>query len=80
MEGSCSVGTLSGPRSTCPAPRAANHAQGLAFHGARLGVPVTIVMPKTTPFVKVQHTRDFGAEGVRSCSACRARACAEAAA
>ncbi|MET0336501.1 MAG: pyridoxal-phosphate dependent enzyme, partial [Caulobacter sp.] len=30
-------------------------------HGARLGVPVTIVMPKTTPFVKVQHTRDFGA-------------------
>ncbi|MET3664329.1 threonine ammonia-lyase [Caulobacter sp. 1776] len=43
------------------AASAGNHAQGLAYHGARLGVPVTIVMPKTTPFVKVQHTRDFGA-------------------
>jgi energy-coupling factor transporter ATP-binding protein EcfA2 len=45
------------------AASAGNHAQGLAYHGARLGVPVTIVMPKTTPFVKVQHTRDFGATG-----------------
>jgi len=43
------------------AASAGNHAQGLAYHGARLGVPVTIVMPKTTPFIKVQHTRDFGA-------------------
>jgi threonine dehydratase len=43
------------------AASAGNHAQGLAYHGARLGVPVTIVMPRTTPFVKVQHTRDFGA-------------------
>lgn len=43
------------------AASAGNHAQGLAYHGARLGVPVTIVMPKTTPFVKVQHTRDLGA-------------------
>ena len=31
------------------AASAGNHAQGLAYHGARLGVPVTIVMPKTTP-------------------------------
>ncbi|KRA57519.1 threonine dehydratase [Caulobacter sp. Root656] len=46
------------------AASAGNHAQGLAYHGARLGVPVTIVMPKTTPFVKVQHTRDFGANVV----------------
>ncbi|KRA65873.1 threonine dehydratase [Caulobacter sp. Root655] len=43
------------------AASAGNHAQGLAYHGARLGVPVTIVMPKSTPFIKVQHTRDFGA-------------------
>lgn len=40
---------------------AGNHAQGVAYHGQRLGVPVTIVMPENTPFVKVQHTRNFGA-------------------
>jgi len=43
------------------AASAGNHAQGLAYHGHRLGVPVTIVMPRGTPFVKVQQTRDFGA-------------------
>ncbi|HEX3920164.1 MAG TPA: threonine ammonia-lyase [Caulobacteraceae bacterium] len=43
------------------AASAGNHAQGLAFHGQRLGIPVTIVMPRGTPFVKVQQTRDFGA-------------------
>jgi len=46
------------------AASAGNHAQGLAFHGERLGVPVTIVMPRGTPFVKVQQTRDFGASVV----------------
>jgi threonine dehydratase len=46
------------------AASAGNHSQGLAYHGARLGVPVTIVMPRTTPFIKVQHTRDYGAEVV----------------
>jgi threonine dehydratase len=46
------------------AASAGNHAQGLAYHGQRLGVPVTIVMPVSTPFVKVQHTRDFGANVV----------------
>src|ERR1700761_3690084 len=46
------------------AASAGNHSQGLAYHGARLGVPVTIVMPKPTPFIKVQHTRDYGAEVV----------------
>lgn len=46
------------------AASAGNHAQGLAYHGARLGVPVTIVMPRSTPFIKVQHTRDFGAKVV----------------
>jgi threonine dehydratase len=40
---------------------AGNHAQGVAYHAARLGIPSTIVMPKGTPFSKVQHTKDFGA-------------------
>jgi threonine dehydratase len=44
------------------AASAGNHAQGLAYHGARLGIPVTIVMPKATPFVKVEQTRLYGAE------------------
>ncbi len=46
------------------AASAGNHSQGLAYHAARLGVPVTIVMPRNTPFTKVQHTRDYGAEVV----------------
>jgi threonine dehydratase len=46
------------------AASAGNHSQGLAYHGQQLGVPVTIVMPRATPFVKVQQTRDFGAEVV----------------
>ncbi len=46
------------------AASAGNHSQGLAYHGARLGVPVTIVMPSTTPFIKVKHTRDYGADVV----------------
>lgn len=43
------------------AASAGNHAQGLAYHGKRLGVPVTIVMPKTTPTVKVTQTQGHGA-------------------
>ena len=43
------------------AASAGNHAQGLAYHGQRLDVPVTIVMPRGTPFVKVEQTRAFGA-------------------
>ena len=46
------------------AASAGNHAQGLAYHGVRLGIPVTIVMPRTTPMVKVEYTRAFGAEVV----------------
>jgi threonine dehydratase len=46
------------------AASAGNHAQGLAYHGTRLGIPVTIVMPRGTPFVKVEQTRHFGAEVV----------------
>jgi threonine dehydratase len=40
---------------------AGNHAQGVAYHAGRLGVPATIVMPEGTPFNKVKHTKDFGA-------------------
>jgi threonine dehydratase len=40
---------------------AGNHAQGVAYHSNRLGIPSTIVMPKGTPFVKIEHTRNFGA-------------------
>jgi threonine dehydratase len=46
------------------AASAGNHSQGLAYHAARLGIPVTIVMPKGTPFMKVQQTRNHGAEVV----------------
>lgn len=43
------------------AASAGNHAQALAYHGGRLGVPVTIVMPHGTPFVKIDGTRQHGA-------------------
>ena len=36
---------------------AGNHAQGVAYHAGRLGIPATIVMPEGTPFNKVKHTR-----------------------
>ena len=43
------------------AASAGNHASALAYHGQRLGIPVTIVMPHGTPFVKVEKTESFGA-------------------
>ena len=43
------------------AASAGNHAQALAYHGARLGVPVTIVMPIPTPTVKIMQTEGHGA-------------------
>jgi threonine dehydratase len=43
---------------------AGNHAQAVAYHAARLGIPATIVMPVTTPFVKVAATKSHGAEVV----------------
>jgi len=42
------------------AASAGNHAQGLSYHGTRLGIPVTIVMPRSTPMVKVQQTEVLG--------------------
>jgi threonine dehydratase len=41
---------------------AGNHAQGVAYHATRLGIPATIVMPRLTPFVKVEKTTQFGAK------------------
>jgi len=41
---------------------AGNHAQALAYHGRRLGIPATIVMPRTTPNSKVEQTRAHGAQ------------------
>ncbi len=46
------------------AASAGNHAQALAYHGTRLGIPVTIVMPEGTPFVKIDGTRAHGANVV----------------
>jgi threonine dehydratase len=43
---------------------AGNHAQAVAYHAARLKIPATIVMPVTTPFVKIAATRSHGAEVV----------------
>lgn len=43
---------------------AGNHAQAVAYHAGRLGVPATIVMPVTTPYVKVAATQSYGAEVV----------------
>jgi threonine dehydratase len=41
---------------------AGNHAQGVAYHAHRLGIPAVIVMPRYTPYVKVEQTQKHGAE------------------
>ena len=46
------------------AASAGNHAQGVSYHATRRGIRATIVMPQTTPLVKVTATRGFGAEVV----------------
>lgn len=43
---------------------AGNHAQAVAYHARRFGIPATIVMPETTPLVKVENTRAQGARVV----------------
>ena len=43
------------------AASAGNHAQAVAYHAKRLGIPATIVMPEPTPVVKVTQTAGFGA-------------------
>ncbi|HET9948975.1 MAG TPA: threonine ammonia-lyase [Longimicrobiales bacterium] len=44
---------------------AGNHGQGVAYHGGRLGIPVTVVMPTTAPLNKVANTRRYGARVVQ---------------
>lgn len=44
------------------AASAGNHSQALAYHASRLGVPATIVMPASTPTIKVSQTEGHGAE------------------
>ncbi len=41
---------------------AGNHAQGVAYYAAKMGIPAVIVMPADTPFVKVHKTKKYGAE------------------
>jgi len=43
---------------------AGNHAQGVAYHAQRLGIPATILMPEGTPFTKIRRTEAFGARVV----------------
>src|SRR5437588_8760755 len=55
---------------------AGNHAQAVAYHAQRLKIPATIVMPVTTPFVKVKSTEAYGAKVVlegESVSECQDR-------
>ena len=46
------------------AASAGNHAQGVAYHARRLGIPAVIVMPRETPFVKIENTEKLGARVV----------------
>jgi threonine dehydratase len=45
---------------------AGNHAQAVAYHAKRLGIPATIVMPETTPSTKIERTRSHGAQVILS--------------
>lgn len=56
---------------------AGNHAQAVAYHGARLGIPVEVVMPEHTPLIKVSNTKRYGA-GVRFHGATLSEAMVEA--
>ena len=56
---------------------AGNHAQGVAYHAQRLGIPATIVMPEGTPFTKIERTASYGARIVlRGAGLTEARAAA----
>ena len=43
---------------------AGNHAQGVAYAASKYGVPATVVMPTTTPLIKVNRTKGYGAKVV----------------
>ena len=58
---------------------AGNHAQAVAYHAERLGIPAVIVMPRYTPNIKAEQTRRLGAEVIlEGEQLTEARACAEA--
>ncbi len=59
------LASLPSPARQCGviAMSAGNHAQAVAYHAQRLMIPATIVMPVTTPFVKIAATRAHGADG-----------------
>ncbi|MDZ4868650.1 MAG: threonine ammonia-lyase [Alphaproteobacteria bacterium] len=57
--------TLAERKAGVIAMSAGNHAQGVAYHASRLGIPATIVMPESTPFVKVKHTMGHGARVIQ---------------
>jgi threonine dehydratase len=58
---------------------AGNHAQGVAYHARRLGIPATIVMPADTPFTKIERTEAYGARIVlRGTGLAEARSAADA--
>ena len=44
---------------------AGNHAQAVAYHSSRLGIPATVVMPETAPLIKVTNTRSYGARVIQ---------------
>lgn len=47
-----------------------NHAQGICYHGMKLNIPVTVVMPVTAPLMKVQKCRNYGANVIVKVNAC----------
>ena len=53
---------INNPKKGLIAMSAGNHAQAVAYHAQRLGLPATIIMPEQAPFSKVARTKDFGAE------------------
>src|SRR5579859_5406162 len=80
-------GALNKLKSLSPEERAAgviamsagNHAQGVAYHARRLGIPATIVMPEGTPFTKIARTEAQGARIVlKGAGLAEARAAANA--
>lgn len=64
-------------RSGVIAASAGNHAQAVALHASRLGIASVIVMPETTPLIKMENTRAYGAEVILAGSTYDA-ACEEA--
>src|SRR5437773_318912 len=61
LEAQTAVGDQRSALTGVIAASAGNHALALAYHGRELGIPVTVVMPKWAPLIKVSNCRSFGA-------------------